>query len=73
MKENERQFVRYQKSPQNFKLIATGSATKGKEAMDDKTKEIIQAKWLEVIGKQTGFQNYDDLRNAFRKERMDNI
>ncbi|CAB4001295.1 sulfotransferase domain-containing [Paramuricea clavata] len=37
--------------------VVTGSATKGRELMDHKTKEIIQAKWLEVVGKQTGFQN----------------
>ncbi|CAB4043667.1 sulfotransferase domain-containing, partial [Paramuricea clavata] len=50
--------------------VATGSATKGRELMDDKTKEIIQAKWLEVVGKQTGFQDYNDLRSAFKKEQM---
>ena len=78
MKKNETKFsdsrvASYQKNPQKFNLIVTGSATKGQEIMDDKTKEIIQAKWLEVVGKQTGFQDYDELRSAFKKERMDNI
>ena len=78
MKKNEKKFsdsrvARYHKNPKNFNLVVTGSAGKGREIMDDKTKEIIQAKWLEVVGKQTGFQNYNELRNAFRKERMDNI
>ncbi|CAB3979724.1 sulfotransferase domain-containing [Paramuricea clavata] len=54
-------------------LIATGSATKGREMMDDKTKEAIQAKWLEVVGKQTGFQDYNELRNAFKKEENQNV
>ena len=54
-------------------LIATGSATKGREMMDDKTKEAIQAKWLEVVGKQTGFQDYNELRNAFKKEENQNL
>ncbi|CAB3991317.1 sulfotransferase domain-containing [Paramuricea clavata] len=49
--------------------VVTGSATKGRELMDDKTKEIIQAKWLEVVGKQTGFQDYNELRSAFKKEK----
>ncbi|CAB4015745.1 sulfotransferase domain-containing [Paramuricea clavata] len=40
--------------------VVTGSATKGRELMDGKTKEIIQAKWLEVVGKQTGFQDYNE-------------
>jgi hypothetical protein len=50
--------------------IVTGSATKGRESMDDNTKEIIQAKWLEVVGKQTGFQDYNELRSAFKNEQM---
>jgi pyruvate formate-lyase activating enzyme-like uncharacterized protein len=53
--------------------VVTGSATKGRELMDDKTREIIQAKWLEVVGKQTGFQDYNELRSAFKKERMNKI
>ena len=53
--------------------VATGSATKGRELMDDKTKEIIQAKWLEVVGKQTGFQDYNELRCAFKMEKMNKI
>ena len=48
--------------------VATGSATKGRELMDDKTKELIQAKWLEVVSDQLGFQDYNELRNAFKKE-----
>ncbi len=50
--------------------VVTGSATKARELMDDKAKEIIQAKWLDVVGKQTGFQNYDELRSAFKKEKI---
>ena len=53
--------------------VATGSATKGRELMDDKTKEIIQAKWLEVVGKQTGFHDYNELRCAFKMEKMNKI
>ena len=52
--------------------VVTGSATKGRELMDDKTKEIIQAKWLEVVSDQLGFQDYNELRNAFNKEKINN-
>ncbi len=45
--------------------VSTGSATKGRELMDDKTKELIQAKWLEVVTDQLGFQDYNELKNAF--------
>ncbi|XP_028406625.1 amine sulfotransferase-like isoform X6 [Dendronephthya gigantea] len=50
------------------RIVATGSATKGREMMDEKTKEMIQAKWNDVVWKQTGFQDYQELRNAFKKE-----
>jgi hypothetical protein len=30
---------------------------------------MIQRKWLEVVAKQTGFQEYNDLRNAFKNEK----
>ena len=49
--------------------VVSGSATKGRELMDEKTKEIIQAKWLEVVRKQIGFKDYDELRMAFKKEK----
>lgn len=52
--------------------VVTGSATKGRELMDDKTKEMIQEQWLEVVGKQTGFQDYNELRSAFKKETINN-
>ena len=48
--------------------IATGSATKGRDMMDETTKELIEAKWLEVVGKQTGFKDYGELRAEFKKE-----
>ncbi|CAB3993558.1 Hypothetical predicted protein [Paramuricea clavata] len=47
--------------------VVTGSASKGRELMDDKTKEIIQGRWLEVVAKQAGFQDYNELRSAFQK------
>ena len=40
------------------------------ELMDDKTKEIIEAKWREVIGKQIGYQDYRELKSAYKKEKM---
>ena len=49
--------------------VVSGSATKGRELMDEKTKEVIQAKWLEVVRKKIGFKDYDELRMAFKKEK----
>ena len=80
MEKNERKFseVRYPRSrnavcglPTNLVVskVVSGSATKGRELMDEKTKEIIQAKWLEIVGKQTGIQNYNELRRAFKNDR----
>lgn len=83
MKKNERKFsdvrfARYRNKacgvPDDAvpSKVATGSTTKGRELMDDKTKEIIEAKWREVIGKQIGYQNYHELRSAYKKEKMNN-
>ncbi len=52
--------------------VVIGSTTKGRELMGDKTKEIIQAKWLEVVSDQLGFQDYNELRNAFNMEKSNN-
>ena len=84
MKKNEKKFkvvrvARYRNKACGLPVdavpsrVVTGSATKGRELMDDKTKKIIQAKWLEVVSDQLGFQDYNELRNAFNKEKMDNI
>ena len=80
MKKNERKFsdVRLARNrnkacgiPGDFfaSKVVTGSATTGRELMDDKTKELIQRKWLDVVGEQTGFQDYNELRVAFKQEK----
>ena len=51
--------------------VATGSATKGRELMDDQTKELILTRWWETVGKQTGFQDYNELRNGFKLEKIE--
>ena len=83
MKKNERKFAearlpRYRNGvcglPTDLiaSKVVSGSATKGRELMDEKTKEIIQAKWLEVVEKQIGFKDYEELRMAFKKEKSIN-
>ena len=80
MKQNERKFceARFPRYRNGFcglptdivySKVVTGSVTKGREMMDEKTKEIIQAKWVEVVGKETGFQDYDELRRSFKVKR----
>ena len=56
-----------------IKLLAKGSVTQGKKMMDNETKEAIQARWLEVVGKQTGLEDYDELRSTFKKEKKNRI
>ncbi|XP_028406628.1 estrogen sulfotransferase-like isoform X2 [Dendronephthya gigantea] len=79
MKSNERKFSEYRTAKYRNKFcgipddvvpskVVTGSATKGREMMDEKTKEMIHAKWNEVVWKQIGFQDYQQLRNAFKKQ-----
>ena len=80
MKQNERKFseARFPRYRNGFcglptdivySKVVTGSVTRGREMMDEKTKEIIQAKWVEVVGKETGFQDYDELRRSFKVKR----
>ena len=56
-----------------IKLLVKGSVTEGKEMMEDETKAAIQARWLEVVGKQTGLEDYDELRSTFKKEKKNRI
>ena len=50
-------------------MLVKGSATLGKEMMDDKTKAAIQAKWREVVEEQFGVKDYNELRSVFKKEK----
>ena len=81
MKQNERKFsdIRYsQYRNKAFGVaddavaskVATGSTTKGRELMNDETKELIQTRWRETVGKQTGLQDYNELRNSFKTEQL---
>ena len=49
--------------------FGAGSATKGREVMDEETREMIQENWREVVGKKIGFQDYNELREAFKTEK----
>ena len=49
--------------------VVTGSATKALDMISDSLKEDIQRKWRETVTASIGFQTYDELRIAFRKEK----
>ena len=77
MKENQEKFASHRTSqsrnrslglPEATRLqrIHTGSATKGREVMDDCTKEAIQKMWTEIITKELGFQDYDEFRHILK-------
>ena len=50
--------------------IQTGSATKGREMMKEHTKQAVQEIWNDIVTKETGFQDYEELRNALKKEKQ---
>ena len=50
--------------------IGTGSATKGREMMDECTKKAVQEMWCKIVTKETGIQNYDEFRNVFKKQKQ---
>ncbi len=49
--------------------VVTGSATKGREMMEECTKETVQKKWNEIVTKETGFQDYNEFRDAVKMEK----
>jgi hypothetical protein len=50
--------------------VATGSATKGREMMDEGTKQAVQKMWNETVTKETGFQDYSEFRDGLKKEKQ---
>lgn len=50
-----------------------GIWNKRRDLMDEKSKELIRSKWMEVVFKKTGFQHFEDLRSWFHKERCARI
>ena len=55
--------------PEEIRLqrVATGSATKALEMMEDCTKQRIQKMWTDTISKEFGFQDYNEFREAWKK------
>ena len=81
MKENQDKFASHLvslnrnaplKLPEGTRLnrVHTGSATKGQEVMNVCTKEAVQKMWTEIITKELGFKDYDELRNALKTEKQ---
>ena len=50
--------------------VVTGSATKGRDMMEECTKQALQKRWNETIAKETGFQDYNEFREAFKKDKQ---
>ena len=84
MKENDSKFADKRLHRMRNKIVGVpedtmsskfgaGSATKGREVMDEETREMIQEKWREVVGKEIGFQDYNELREAFKTEKKNRI
>ena len=51
----------------NFLRVVTGSATKGREAMKESTRQAVQDMWNKIITKETGFRDYSEFRDALKK------
>ena len=48
--------------------VNTGSATKGREAMEESTKQAVQDMWNEIVTKGIGFRDYNEFRDALKRE-----
>ena len=53
-----------------FQRVAKGSATEGREAMEESTKQAVQDMWNEIVTKETGLRDYNELRNALKREKQ---
>ena len=49
--------------------VATGSVDKALRILPEHVKEAVQKQWQEIVTKETGYENYDELRVTFRKEK----
>ena len=49
-----------------FRRVVTGSATKGREAMEESMRQAVQDMWNKTVTKETGFRYYNELRDAFK-------
>ena len=74
MKQNQEKFAT-QSAARHLGLplmqrVQTGSATKGREMMEEHTKQAVQKMWNDIVTKETGFQDYNELRDALKKEKQ---
>ena len=81
MKQNQEKFATHNATSDRNKALGiatavplqrvqTGSATKGREMMEEHTKQAVQKMWNDIVTKEIGFQNYTELRNALKKEKQ---
>ena len=49
--------------------VVTGSATKGREAMKESTRQAVQDMWNEIVTKEIGFRDYNEFREALKREK----
>ena len=81
MKQNQEKFATHSSSSSLNKALGvtevvllqrvqTGSATKGREMMEEHTKQAVQKMWNDIVTKETGFQDYEELRNALKKGKL---
>ena len=50
--------------------VVTGSATKGREAMKESTRQAVQDMWNEIVTKEIGFRDYNEFREALKREKQ---
>ena len=74
MKRNQEKFATHASSETLGKVllqrVQTGSATKGREMMEEHTKQAVQEMWNDIVTRETGFKNYEELRDALKKEKQ---
>ena len=52
-----------------FRRVNTGSATKGREAMEECTRQAVQDMWDQIVTKKIGFRDYNEFQTGFEERR----
>ena len=52
-----------------FQRVVSGSATKGREAMKESTRQAVQDMWEQIVTKEIGFRDYE-FREALKREKQ---
>ena len=52
-----------------YRRVITGSATKGREAMEESTRQAVQDMWNKTVTKEIGLRDYNEFKETLKREK----